>query len=222
MLGESMHTRPDGVAVADGRPSISPATCIDSFHDLEVGQCGTRLRLLVAASFAVTLFSASLAFEWWGGFAAHDTTIGYLGVALFGPVTAWLIWMLPAERGPVVIVTPFGIRDLRIGNEFLLWESIADVSVEDRRGRKVIVLTPTPALQQQLSSIRAAAPGAQHERQDERIILRAEGLATDFDTLLRACRDCHVAANPAAASNQAIALQQEDERGTHGIALQAS
>ncbi len=217
-----MHTRPDGVAVADHRPSIAPAACIDSFHDLEIGQCGTRLRLLVAAGFAVTLFSASLAFGWWGEIAAYDTTIGYLGVALFGPVTAWLIWMLPAERGPVVIVTPFGIRDLRIGNEFLLWESVADVSVEDRSGRKVIVLTPTPALQQQLSSIRAVARSARGERQDERIVIRPDGLATDFDTLLRACRDCHAAANPAAASNQAIALQQEDEHGTHGIALQAS
>ena len=216
MLGESMHTRSDGVA-ADRRPSISPATCIGPFHDLEVGKCGTRLRLLVAAGFAVTLFSVSLAFGWWGEIAAHDTTIGYLGVALFGPVTAWLIWMLPTERGPVVIVTPFGIRDLRIGNEFLLWESIADVSVEDSRGRKVIVLTPTPALQQQLCSIRAA-----RSARDERIVIRPEGLATDFDTLLRACRDCHAAANPAAASSQAIALQQEDEHGPHGIALQAS
>ncbi|QAU45358.1 STM3941 family protein [Bradyrhizobium guangzhouense] len=218
MLGESMHTRPDGIAVADNRPSVTPAACIDAFHDLEIGPCVTRLRLLVAAGFAVTLFSASLAFDWWGEIAPYDTTIGYLGVALFGPVTAWLIWMLPTERGPVVIVTLFGIRDLRIGNEFLLWESIADVSAEQIRGRKVIVLTPTPALQQQLSCIRAATRSAQNER----IVIRPEGLATDFDTLLRACRDCHAAANPAAASNQATALQQEDEHGTHGIALQAS
>jgi len=177
-----------------------------------------RGRLLVAAGFAMTLLSAGLAFDWWGEIAAHDTTIGYLGVALFGPITAWLICMLPAERGPVVIVTPFGIRDLRIGNEFLLWESIADVSAEECRGRKVVVLTPTPDLQRQLSCIRAAKRSAQNER----IVIHPEGLATDFDTLLRACRWCHAAANAAAPGNQAIALQQEDERGTHGIALQAS
>jgi hypothetical protein len=218
MLGEGMQTRPDGVAVADNRPSIPPATWIDSSHDLEIGQCVTRMRLLVATGFAVTLLSASLAFDWWGEIAPYDTTIGYLGVALFGPVTAWLIWMLPAERGPVVIVTVFGIRDLRIGNEFLLWESIADVSAEECRGRKAIVLIPTPALQRQLSFIRAATRSAQ----DERIVIRSEGLATDFDTLLRACRWCHAAANPAASSNQAIALQHEDERGAHGVALQAS
>ena len=166
----------------------------------------------------MTLLSASLAFDWWGDIAAYDTTIGYLGVALFGPVTAWLIWLLPTERGPVVIVTLFGIRDLRIGNEFLLWDSIADVSAEDCRGRKVIVLTPTSALQQQLSFIRAASRSAQSAR----IVIRPEGLATDFDTLLRACRECHAASHQAAASSQATALQQEDECRSQGVALQAS
>lgn len=187
-------------------------------NDLEIGRCITRLRLLVAAGFAMTLLSASLvfnsslAFEGWGDFGAYDTAMGYLGVALFGPLTSWLIWTLPIERGPVVIVTPYSIRDLRIGNEFLLWDSIADVSAEQCRGHKVIVLTPTPALQRQLSCIRSSGRG----RPNDRIVIRSEGLATDFDTLLRACRDCH------AASSRATALQQEDERGTRAIALQAS
>lgn len=230
MLGESMHACPDGVAIACNRQSLAPAVRIDASHDLEIGRCVTRLRLLVAAGFAMTLLSASLAFksslafDGWGDVGAYDTTIGYLGVALFGPITSWLIWMLPTERGPVVIVTPYGVRDLRIGNEFLLWDSIADVSVEECRGHKVIVLTPTPALQRQLSCIRSLARGTPNDR----IVIRSEGLATDFDTLLRACRDCHAASSQAAAScqsaasSQATALQQEDERGTQAIALQAS
>ncbi|QQO32869.1 hypothetical protein JJC00_30640 [Bradyrhizobium diazoefficiens] len=47
-------------------------------------------------------------------------------------------------------------------------------------------------------------------------VIRSEGLATVFDTALRACRDIHAACSPC------TALQQEDERGTQGIALQAS
>ena len=224
MLGESMHAAPDGIAIADSRSVMGSAALIDASHDLEIGQCVTRLRLLVAAGFAMTLLSAtlvfksSLVFDWWGDIAPYETTIGYLGVTLFGPVTAWLIWMLPTERGPVVIVTLFGIRDLRIGNEFLLWDSIADVSAEECRGHKVIVLTPTSGLQQQLSFIRAASRGAQSAR----IVIRPEGLATDFDTLLRACRDCHAASHQSASSSQAAALQQEDEQRVQGIALQAS
>src|ERR1700741_2936551 len=99
MLGESMHARSDGVAVAGHRQSTAPAVCIDASHDLEIGQCVMRLRLLVAAGLAMTLLSASLAFNWWGDIGAYDTTIGYLGVALFGAVTSWLTWMLPTERG---------------------------------------------------------------------------------------------------------------------------
>jgi hypothetical protein len=215
MLGESMHAHPDGplLAVAESPPSVAPAACIDAAHDLEINQCATHLRLLVAAGFAMTLLSASLAFDWWdglwgSGLGDYDTTVGYAGVALFGLITGRLIWMLPAERGPVVIVTRYGIRDLRIGNEFLLWESIAEVSAEDCRGHKVIVLTPTPALQRQLSCIRAASA--------DRVVIRSEGLTTDFDTLLRACRDCH------AASDSRIALRRERDHGPQSLAPRRS
>ncbi|WP_349629084.1 hypothetical protein [Bradyrhizobium sp. RP6] len=52
--------------------------------------------------------------------------------------------------------------------------------------------------------------------QDDRIVIRSERLATDFDTLLHACRDCHAARSPR------TALQQEDERGPQGFEVQAS
>ncbi|EJN13226.1 hypothetical protein PMI42_03425 [Bradyrhizobium sp. YR681] len=217
-----MHAHPDGLtlAVADRPQPAALAACIDASHDLEISQCATHLRLLVAAGFAMTLLSATLAFDWWDGLGDYDTTVGYAGVALFGLITSRMIWLLPAERGPVLIVTPYGIRDLRIGNEFLLWDSISEISAEECRGHKVIVLTPTPALQRQLRCIRAQIRARSRGAQDDRIVIRSEGLATDFDTLLRACRDCH------AASNQRTALQQEDERGTRGgtqgFAVQAS
>ncbi|MGY4630171.1 hypothetical protein [Bradyrhizobium sp. USDA 4486] len=46
--------------------------------------------------------------------------------------------------------------------------------------------------------------------QSDRIVIQPEGLATDFDTLLRACRDYH-------AANGRTALQQEDERAMQTI-----
>jgi hypothetical protein len=50
----------------------------------------------------------------------------------------------------------------------------------------------------------------------DRILIRSDGLATDFDTLLHACRDCHAAGGPR------TALQQEDERRTQGFAAQTT
>jgi hypothetical protein len=214
MLGESMQAHHDrlALAVTDSPQLVTSTGCVDASHDLEIGPCTTQTRLLVVAGFAMTLLSATLASGWWNAFGDYDTTVGSAGVVAFALMTVRLIWMLPAERGSVVILTPYGIRDLRIGNEFLLWDSIAEISAEERRGRKMIVLTPTPALQRQLCTIRGLARCAQNGR----IVIRLEGLATDFDTLLRACRDCHAASSPA------TALQQEDERGTQGFAVQAS
>lgn len=210
MLGESMHSHHDGPALAVP-DSPQPDGRIDASCDLEIGPSTTQLRLLIAAGFAMTLLSAGLVFDWWDGLGDYDLVVGYAGVTVFALMTGRLIWMLPAERGPVVVVTSYGIRDLRIGNEFLPWDSIAEISAQDHRGRKMIVLTPTPALQRQLCSIRALARCAR----DGHIVIRPEGLATDFDTLLRACRDCHACA-------ARTALQQEDERGTQGFAVQAS
>jgi len=141
----------------------------------------------------------------------------------FGVVTSRLIWMLPAERGPVVIVTPSGIRDLRIGNEFLPWESIAEVSTEQRRSHRMIVPTPTLALPRQLAGIRARIRSMSRGAQDGRIVVRRDGLAIGFDTLLRACRDCH------AASYSRTALRRDRDQGapdsgplSQGLAVQAS
>ncbi|MFT4118969.1 STM3941 family protein [Bradyrhizobium sp.] len=206
-----MRAGPDGhVPATDDRPAATPAVIIDASHDLEICHCAAHLRLLVAVGFAMTLLSASLAFNWWDGIVDHDTAVGYASVVVFSLVTCWLIWMLPAERGPVVVVTPYGIRDLRLGNEFLLWDSIAEISAEECRGHKVIVLTPTPALQRLLPCIMSRGT------QPHRIIVRAEGLTMDVDTLLRACRDCH------AADDSRTALRRDRDHGAQGLAAQAS
>src|SRR3569833_2202520 len=186
MLGKSMHARHEGLAfaVVNSASPGSQAGSIDGSHDLEISPCRTSLRLLVAAGFAMTLLSATLAFDWWDGLGDYNTMVGYAGVVVFALVTIRLIWMLPAERGPVVIVNRYGIRDLRLGNEFLPWDSIAGISAEECRGHKMIVLTPTPDLQRHLRSMRSLARHAQNDR----IVIRSEGLATYFDTVLGACR----------------------------------
>jgi hypothetical protein len=214
-----MGAHPDGVAdglafavAGPSRPDVQAAE-LDGSEDLEIGYSASRLGPLIAVGFVMTLVSASLAFGWWSGIGEHQATAGVAGVVLFGLATCCLIWMLPTERGPVVIVSRYGLRDLRIGNEFLLWDSIADVSDLECRGRRVIVLTLTPALQRQLSCVRAGcaapSPAADH------IVISPRGLATDFDTLLQACRTFH------AASDAYAALQQRRDR-EHKTASQSS
>lgn len=129
-LGKSMQAQIEGFAFAgaDGPASVGPPTDVDTSNDLEVCPCTTSLRLLVAAGFAMTVLSATITFGWWDGLGEYDTMAGIAGVVVFALVTIRLVWLLPAERGAVVVVTPYGIRDLRIGNEFLPWDSIAEIS----------------------------------------------------------------------------------------------
>ncbi|MGT2435488.1 hypothetical protein ACU4GH_06110 [Bradyrhizobium betae] len=66
------------------RKPVASAVCIDAFHDLEISPCTTQLRLLVAVGFAMTLLSATLAFDWWDSLGGYDTMVGYAGVVVFG------------------------------------------------------------------------------------------------------------------------------------------
>ncbi|MBR0830621.1 hypothetical protein JQ596_34455 [Bradyrhizobium manausense] len=213
------HSNGLAFAVAGRSRAGAQAVELDASDDLEIGYSASRLGPLIVAGFVMTLLSASLAFGWWNGIGEHQAEAGVAGVMLFGLATCCLIWMLPTERGPVVIVSRYGLRDLRIGNEFLLWDSIAEVSGLECRGRRVIVLTLTPALQRQLSCIKAkcAAPRthAECEAPHSHVVISPQGLATDFDTLLQACRAFHGASDPH------TALQQRHDR-EHTTASQTS
>ena len=182
--------------------------------DLEIGHRATRLAALIALGFASTLLSASLAFGMWGEFEGA-TPSGCAGVIIFGAVTCRLIWMLPAERGPVVVVTRYGVRDLRIDNEFLLWDSIEKVSARQGRGHSAIVLTPTPALKQQRICA-CARRGMRRKATADDVVISLDGLATDVDTLLRMCKAFH------AASERGTASQQERDTQAQSFAASAS
>jgi hypothetical protein len=190
-----MQVNPDGLALAIGADSALAASATytdESGDDLEIGRSASYLRPLIGAGFVLTLLNASAAVGWWG--AGDFEMAGFVGVVLFGLVTFRLIWMLPADRGPVVIVGRYGIRDLRVGNEFLLWDSIVDVSAGKLHRRDAVMLKLSPALQKQRGSIKAR-PGSLAAGSDH-VVVSAEGLAINFDTLLQACRTFHAMSAP--------------------------
>jgi hypothetical protein len=84
--------------------------------DAEIGYCRSRLLPLIGLGGAMTLLSAVVGFGWLP-FDDMDIThrvIGGVGVVLFGLATAKCVWMLFAVNGPVVLVSNYGIRDLRL------------------------------------------------------------------------------------------------------------
>src|SRR5581483_7966778 len=82
------------------------------------------------------------------------------------------------------------IRDLRIADEFILWDSVTHVSGCQCRKQKFVVLTITPALEKRLFATMLTANRAFGLNG---IAIRTSGLATDFDRLLETCSACHAA-----------------------------
>ena len=89
--------------------------------DIEIGYSSWRLLPPIGFALAMMFLSAALALDWVVG--GHDSlrrNVGYAGVAFFGLVTAKFVWALLKVRAPVLSVSRYGIRDLRIANEFIL------------------------------------------------------------------------------------------------------
>jgi len=160
---------------------------------IEIGYSRWRSLPLIGLGALMTLISASIAFEWfpYSGLGGYHHVIGALGLAVFGLATARSVWGLFVAGEPVVLVSRYGIRDLRIADEFILWDCVVNVSACQCRRQKFVVLTITPALEKRLFASMLATNRAFGL---DGIAISASGLAADFDGLLEACTACHAAA----------------------------
>jgi hypothetical protein len=110
---------------------------------------------------------------------------------VFGLATARLVWGLFAAGEPVVFVSRYGIRDLRVAAEFILWDSVLNVSACQCGRQRFVVLTITAALENRLF---AGVLAANRAFGLDGIAIGAGGLAADFDGLLEVCTALHAAA----------------------------
>jgi hypothetical protein len=159
--------------------------------DIEIGYSALRVLRLVGLAVIMTLLSASIAFDWFAekNIDGFMLLVGYAGVAFFGLGTLKIIWTLITAKGPVVFVSRYGIRDLRISNELILWGSVEDISTWEYRRQKCIVLKISPALESQLFATKAkrAMLLANRAVGVDGIAVSPSGLTMDFDALLKTC-----------------------------------
>jgi hypothetical protein len=115
--------------------------------DVEIGYSSSRMLPLVALAARMTLFSVGSAFDWFGhnSISRYHTLAGYTGLGFFGIAICRFIWLLSAANRPVLLIGRYGIRDLRVAHQFILWDSIAAVSVCEYRRRKFVALKMTPS-----------------------------------------------------------------------------
>lgn len=115
--------------------------------------------------------------------------VGYAGVAFFGAATCTAVWKLLTAKGPVLFINRTGIRDLRIADQWIVWESVTDVRITKVRSQKFVVLQVSPALEELLfaTTLRRMMQAANRAFSVDGVVISPTGLAINANALLDAC-----------------------------------
>jgi hypothetical protein len=115
--------------------------------------------------------------------------VGCAGVAFFGAATCVAVWKLLSAKGPVLFINRTGIRDLRIFDQWILWESVTDVVITKVRSQKFVVLQVSPALEDLLfaTTYRTLLQAANHALGVDGVLISPTGLSIDAAALFDVC-----------------------------------
>jgi hypothetical protein len=115
--------------------------------------------------------------------------IGYAALLFFGACTGLILWRALTARGPVVTMTPDGIRDSRVATDFIPWTAVRHISTWTYSGRKIMVLAVDPEVESRLALTRIAkmTRGANRTMSVDGLCVTADGLRMSYDDLLRTC-----------------------------------
>jgi hypothetical protein len=162
----------------------------DTSRTLEIESSPTKLLVLVGIGVLMTATSAWVALLP-GKLSIVAMIVGYLGIAFFGLCAVVAVWRLLTARGPVITISPEGIRDTRLAAALIPWSVVTGISTWEFRRQKVMVLAISPGAEEQLGLSRMARwmRGANRALGADGLGITASGLKIDHDTLLRTSLD---------------------------------
>jgi hypothetical protein len=152
--------------------------------------------LMTAVSVFTTFIPADALPRW----VSHEEAaiMGWIGAVFFALCTVLALWRLFTERGPVITISPQGIRDTRITDEFIPWSAITNISTWEFRNQKAMVLAVKPDIEDRLGLTRAArwTRSANRALGADGLCITASGVKIDYDALLQTTRDYAGAKRP--------------------------
>jgi hypothetical protein len=112
--------------------------------------------------------------------------IGWISVLFFGACGIVGGWRFMTVRGPVVTISPAGIRDVRVAREAIPWRSIRGISTWEYQRQKVMVLQVDPAIEKRLtlSTIARMSRRANTALGADGLCVAATGLSMRYADLL--------------------------------------
>jgi hypothetical protein len=158
---------------------------------VEIRQSVLAMLGLIVIGIVLTALCAGIAFHLLPDVRpnVYQEFMGYIGVVFFGLCTMVGLWRLLFVRGPVVTITPEGIRDTRVAAELIPWSGITGISTWKHRRQKVMVLAVDPAVERRLTLTRTAqwSRGPNRALGIDGFCVTATGLNINYDTLLHTC-----------------------------------
>lgn len=121
---------------------------------IEIRQSPLKALGLLAAGVLMTLMCLAIVLGWLDGRPPDAVTLAvcWLGVLFFGLGTAIAAWRLATTgTGPVVTLSPAGIRDIRIAPETIPWAAVRGIGSHRVQGQAFIVLDVDPGAEAQLT-----------------------------------------------------------------------
>jgi hypothetical protein len=165
----------------------------DDTRTIEFHASPTRLLTLLAFSGMSTAIAAALAFRLLPNLPNDPTVVsaGYTGLVFFTFCAAVAVWRLLAQRGPVVTISPAGLRDVRVAAQPIPWRAIKSISTMQMQRQMVLLIAIDPAEEARLTLTRVARwmRTANRAHGVDGLVVSAHGLKVGYPTLFYTCRD---------------------------------
>jgi hypothetical protein len=169
------------------RASGDEAMAESSANTINIEGSPARLLLLTGLGVIMTALSAVIGLDLVPDMGADAVTwaISVFGAFFFGFCTLIALWRLLFVRGPVITISPEGIRDRRVAADVIPWSAIRRISTWEHSGQRVLVLNVDPAVERtlRLSMIAKYTRGANRALGADGLAVTAQGLKISYDEL---------------------------------------
>lgn len=165
-------------------------SAIDTTRTYSFRQSPWQMMGLVLAGLVMTGAAAMLAFgvidvgSRMGGLAP---VVGYVGLVFFGGGTIMIVWRIMALRGPVLTLSPEGLRDVRVAAEIIPWPAIEAYGTWSANKQSFVILRVAPEVERGLRPTRIArwTRSANRSLGADGLAIGTTGLELAHDDLLR-------------------------------------
>lgn len=155
---------------------------IDTTRTIEIRQSPWEMVKLLAIGIGFVACSVFIAYQ--GNI--FYLAIGIFGVVFFGALTLFVLWRLFTLMGPVVTVSPAGVRDKRVAADLIPWSAITGISTWEAYNQPAIILAIRPEVEKRLhlSMITRLTRRANASLGADGLAIASQGLSVGHDTLL--------------------------------------